>query len=317
MNEDLKVKIYLSLKRAKEFFDTMPLFINIVLYSTFIIYILNLLISFISLILSDIPYYTIYYVQIWRLFTTPFMTTNILNLLLSYILWLREATKLEKELGTIKYMLIFFMNTFCIQLLYCFIMILLSLSIQNPLFLKNKKTKSGVVNQGLLPILLCDLTLLCLSNPERDMNFHFFKMKAKHYPFLLLSILILFNFSSNYEIISGFLFAFYYHKYLKNKIKISDDIAVKLSDSSLFVWMKNIKGYIKTQGIISKLEKAVEKNDLKTTMDIIKKNEVINNISQGIIRIIEGNKKAFDGKKSIDDNDINNISSSDNTFGGD
>lgn len=150
-------------------------------------------------------------------------------------------------------------------------MILLSLSIQNPLFLKNKKTKSGVVNQGLLPILLCDLTLLCLSNPERDMNFHFFKMKAKYYPFLLLSILILFNFSSIYEIICGFLFAFYYHKYLKNKIKISDDIAVKISDSSLFAWMKNIKGYIKTQGIVSKLEKAVEKNDLKTTMDILKR----------------------------------------------
>jgi hypothetical protein len=67
-------------KDCKDFLDrlliSIPLFIKIIICSTIILYIVNILIP-ISFIISDIPYYTIYYFQIWRLVTTSFMATNI------------------------------------------------------------------------------------------------------------------------------------------------------------------------------------------------------------------------------------------------
>ena len=231
--------------------NTMPFFIKIVICSTSILYLLNLIIPYISLIFSDIPYYTIYHIQLWRLFTTPFMTTKILNIIVAFYFWITEAVKLEQQIGTIKYMLIFFMNTLCIQILYCFVMFLFSIIIQNSDFLKNKITSVGVVNEGLWPILLCDLTLLCLSNPDRNMKFFFipFVLKAKYYPFFLLVIFTILSFRINLEILCGVGFAFLYHRYLKNFLKISNNIASKIGNSILFKWMKNQQGYIDLGGI--------------------------------------------------------------------
>ena len=231
---------------------SIPLFIRIVISSTIILYLLNLLISFISLFLSDIPYYTIYYFQIWRLITTSFMTTNILSIIFSLYFWLNEAVKLEKEIGTTKYMLIFLMNTFCIQVIYCFLMFLLSFISQSQYFVKNKITPNGIRNEGLWPILLCDLTLLCLSNPLEPMRFLFFPwvLKAKYYPFVLFLIFtILSGFHIDFEILVGIGFGFLYHYYLKNKLIISNKIAMKIENSILFRWMKNKKGFINIGGV--------------------------------------------------------------------
>ena len=297
------------MQSTKDFFNrtvnTMPLFIKIVVCSTFILYLLNLIIPYISLILSDIPYYTIYYIQIWRLFTTPFMTTNILNVILSFYFWLGDATKLEKEIGTIKYMLIFFMNTLCIQILYCFVMFLISVIIQNPLFLKNKIKNDSVVNQGLWPILLCDLTLLCLSNPDRNMNFFFIPLvlKAKYYPFVLLVILAILSFNINLEILCGVGFAFLYHRYLRNKIKISNNIASKLGNSFLFKWMKNQKGYINIGGMgLPRLQNILENE----------RNVKINNDSQGSFNAFGGIGVTVGSKEGSKENTDNQNTSRDN-----
>ena len=282
--------------------NTMPLFIKIVVCSTSILYLLNLLIPYISLILADIPYYTIYYIQIWRLFTTPFMTTNILNVILSFFFWLRDAVKLEKEIGTIKYMLIFLMNSLCIQIIYCLVMFLLSVIIQNPEFLKNKITTKGVVNQGLWPILLCDLTLLCLSNPDRSMNFFFipFVLKAKYYPIILLVIFTILSLSLNLEIFCGVGFAFLYHRYLRNKMKISNNFASRLSDSFLFKWMKNQKGYINNRGgLLPQL-----KNVLENTRNV--------NVNQGIFNSGEGSGINVGSSEEKRDNSDNQNTSRDN-----
>ena len=282
--------------------NTMPLFIKIVVCSTSILYLLNLLIPYISLILADIPYYTIYYIQIWRLFTTPFMTTNILNVILSFFFWLRDAVKLEKEIGTIKYMLIFLMNSLCIQIIYCLVMFLLSVIIQNPEFLKNKITTKGVVNQGLWPILLCDLTLLCLSNPDRSMNFFFipFVLKAKYYPIILLVIFTILSLSLNLEIFCGVGFAFLYHRYLRNKMKISNNFASRLSDSFLFKWMKKQKGYINNRGgLLPQL-----KNVLENTRNV--------NVNQGIFNSGEGSGINVGSSEEKRDNSDNQNTSRDN-----
>ena len=242
-------------KDCKEYleklFDTMPFFIKIVILSTIILYLLNLFIPYIALFLSDIPYFTVFYFQIWRLITTPFMTTNILSIIFSLIFWFKEAVKLERDLGTVKYMLIFFMNTLCIQILFCLITSLISLIIQDTILMKIKVTKQGVRNEGLWPILMCDLTLLCLNNPEEPMRFFLFPciIKAKYYPLVLFLIFtIISGFYIDFEVMCAIGFGFLYHYYLKNRLKITNNFAMKVENNFLFRWMKNKKGFVNIGG---------------------------------------------------------------------
>ena len=170
--------------------DSMPFFIRIIVFSTLIFFIINLFTPIIAFYLVDVPYYTILRLQLWRLFTSPFITTSLVSIFFSLLFWFRHAIKLEQEKGTVKYMLTFFMNSFCIQTMYCILMLIISLIIQNPIMLRMKITMRGVINKGLWPILMCDLTLICLRNPESNMRFFFFpcNIKAKYYPFFFIWI---------------------------------------------------------------------------------------------------------------------------------
>ena len=232
--------------------DNMPLFIKIVVFSTIILYIINLFIPYVAYFLADIPYFTIFYAQIWRLITTSFITTNILSIIFSLFFWFREAVKVEKSTGTIKYMLIFLMNTFFINILYCLLMLLISLIIQNKSVLLLKVGERGVKNDGLWPIMLCELTLLCLSNPEANMKLFIFPcvIKAKYYPLLLFLVFtIISGFNIDFENICGIGFGFLYHYYLKSRIKITNNFVMKIENSFLFKWMKNKNGFIGVGGM--------------------------------------------------------------------
>jgi hypothetical protein len=170
------------------------------------------------------------------------MTTNILSIIFSLYFWFKDPVKLEKQIGTIKYMLIFLMNS----------MFLLSIIIQISFILKMKITQTGIINEGLWPILMCDLTLLCLSNPEAPMRFFIFPcvIKAKYYPLVLFLIFTIINgFNFDFEILCGIAYGFLYHYYLKNKLNISNNFALKIENSCLFRWMKNRNGFIHLGGV--------------------------------------------------------------------
>jgi hypothetical protein len=227
--------------------DNMPFFVKIVVFSTLIFFIINLFTPYVAFFLVDIPYYTIFYLNIWRLFTTPFITTGLISIVFSLLFWYRHAVRLEREKGTTKYMLTFFMNSFFIQVMFCTIMFIISFILQNSYILKMKLTMRGVRNEGLWPILMCDLTLICLSNPEANMRFFFFPcvIKAKYYPLVLFGIFtLLSNFHIDFEILCGIGFGFFYHYYLYKKIEISNTFAVKVENSLLCRWMANKKGFI-------------------------------------------------------------------------
>ena len=225
----------------------MPFFIKIIVFSTIIFFIINLFIPYVAFYLADIPYFTIFRLHLWRLFTTPFITTSIFSVIFSLLFWYRDAFKQEEENGTIKYMLSFFMKSFFIQIMYCVLMLVISLIIQNSIMLKLKITMGGVRNEGLWPILMCDLTLLCLNNPEQDMKFFIFPciIKAKFYPLVLfLFFTVLSGFNIDFEILCGIGFGFLYHYKLSNKLEISNTFALKVENSFLCRWMSNKKGFI-------------------------------------------------------------------------
>lgn len=234
-------------KGINSMLDNMPLFVKIIVFLTLIFFSIGLFTQFISFYLVNIPYFTIFYFQIWRLFTTPFITTGFLGIIFSLLFWYRDAVKEEREKGTIKYMLRFFMLSFFIEIIYSLIMLIISIIIQNSIMMRIKMTPTGIRNEGLWPILMCDLTLLCLSHPDQDMRFFFFPciIKAKFYPLVLFLIFtVLSGFNIDFEILCGISFGFLYNYYLSDKLAISNNFALKVENSCFFHWMTDKKGFI-------------------------------------------------------------------------
>ena len=231
----------------KSFYDSLPFFVRWVIILNILFFIINLFTPYISFYLADIPYYTIFYGQIWRLFTTSFITTGIFSLILGIYIFNKYANQREKDIGTVKYLLYFFRNCFFIQAIYCVVFLIFSLIIRNYNILKLKIMRGSVSNEGLWPILIFEITSMCLENPEREMTLFLFPcpIKAKYYPLALICLLtILSGFNINFELLSAIAFGFLCHYYIKNKIEISNIFAIKMEKSFLFKWMKNKNGFV-------------------------------------------------------------------------
>ena len=302
-------------KDCKEFLtgilNSMPFFVKIVVCSTIILYLINFIIPYVAYFLADIPYFTIYYFQIWRIFTTPFITTSLFSVIFSIYFWYEKASRLEKDIGTIKYIIIFFMNSFCIQIMFCILMLLLSLIIRNKAPLVMKISQGRVRNEGIWPILMCDLTLLCLSNPNEIMQFRFFPctIKAKYYPlFLFLIFTIISGFQIDFENICGIGFGFLYHYFLRNRLKISNNFAEKLGNSCLCRWMKTKKGFIGSGGINTFANIVIREGNNVRNVNISNAQDNINKSREKVKQAFQ----AFKGKGVVVGGGDNNIQNNEN-----
>ena len=249
--EDLKLKI-------GKIFSNIPLFIKCYFIITTVFYILNLKLTFISYYLINVPAFTILRFQIWRLITSVFITTNILQIILAFFVWVKYASLLETSLGTIKYTLIFLVNTFCIQVLNLIIYPFFSLVYKKSF---NSEIKSKK-NSGLWGIVMCEMTLLCVSNPESPMKLLLipYTVKAKIYPIILVLMFILVNYLEiDVEVISGVIYGFIYFYYLKTKLQISDTFVQKLETNNGFKWLNNFKGFISVTHISSGMPISITK----------------------------------------------------------
>ena len=249
--EDFKLKI-------GKIFSNIPLFIKCYFIITLVFYILNLKLTFISYYLINVPSFTILRFQIWRLITSVFITTNIFQIILAFFVWVKYASLLETSLGTIKYTLIFLVNTFCIQVLNLIIYPFFSLVYKKSF---NSEIKSKK-NSGLWGIVMCEMTLLCVSNPESPMKLLLipYTVKAKIYPIILVLMFILVNYLEiDVEVISGVIYGFIYFYYLKTKLQISDTFVQKLETNNGFKWLSNFKGFISVTHISSGMPISITK----------------------------------------------------------
>lgn len=240
---------------------SIPLFIRTVMILTTILYILNLFFPYISLYLSNIPYYTILNIHLWRLISTIFITTEIINIILSLLFWVKYASELESSMGTIKYFLIFLMNSLSIQILYSLISCLIAFLINNKKYLLAKiNNKNQVNNSGLWPYIICELTLLSLSNPNSPMKIIFFpcQIKAKYYPFILFAIFSIMNsFAIDLEVLSGIIYALFYNFVIKKAIKISNPFVLKIEKLSCFKCIAKMDGFISVDTLENKFVSTV------------------------------------------------------------
>ena len=249
--EDFKLKI-------GKIFSNIPLFIKCYFIITLVFYILNLKLAFISYYLINVPTFTILRFQIWRLITSVFITTNIFQIILAFFVWVKYASLLETSLGTIKYTLIFLVNTFCIQVLNLIIYPFFSLVSKKSFNTEIKSQK----NSGLWGIVMCEMTLLCVSNPESPMKLLLipYTVKAKIYPIILVLMFILVNYLEiDVEIISGVIYGFIYFYYLKTKLQISDTFVQTLEANNAFKWLSNFKGFISVTHISSGMPISITK----------------------------------------------------------
>ena len=286
--------------------EVIPLFIKLIVLITITLYIINRFAFNLSLYISNIPFYTIYKYQIWRLFSTSLMNTGIINIALSLVLWIKLGAILEDSTGTILYLFIFIINSTLIQIIYTILIFVISLIIKNKniLLLKLDINNNIVTNSGIWPYIISELTLLSLSNPNQIIKLFFFPdIKAKFYPIIVFIIFALLNnLINDLEVFCGILYSFLYHFFIKSKLNFSKKCIKNLEDS------KCIKCFSKCGGFISIRDKKF--SDYRTERNVVVNSNLRDyescQRSDTNINIKEGNLGDAKGiqeqnKKSMDD----------------
>lgn len=240
-------------EKFKELLNEIPFFIRFIMIIKLLLFLIHILITKnIVLYLSSIPFYVIYRYQFWRLITTSFITTNIINILIGFIIWIKEAILFEKSLGTIRFILIFITNSIFINIIYCVIINFVN-SYYNNIAIYSLDTHK-LNNSGFWPIIICDMTLLCLNNPNSYIQFLFkpCPIKAKYYPiFIIIIINLVNNFRMSFEIISGVLYAFIYFFLFQNRLYFSDEFIKKIENSFCCKYLIGFGGFINIDSLIN------------------------------------------------------------------
>ena len=285
--------------------EVIPLFIKLIVLITITLYLINRFAFNLSLYISNIPFYTIYKYQIWRLFSTSLMNTGIINIALSLVLWIKLGAILEDSTGTILYLFIFIINSTLIQIIYTILIFVISLIIKNKNVLLLKLDNNNIVtNSGIWPYIISELTLLSLSNPNQIIKLFFFPdIKAKFYPIIVFIIFALLNnLIIDLEVFCGILYSFLYHFFIKSKLNFSKKCIKNLEDS------KCIKCFSKCGGFISIRDKKF--SDYRTERNVVVNSNLRDyescQRSDTNINIKEGNLGDAKGiqeqnKKSMDD----------------
>jgi membrane associated rhomboid family serine protease len=309
-NSNLKTK-------CSKAWKNIPLFIRLITFITIILYVLNLFFPIISLKLSNIPYFTIFKMHLWRIISTILITTEILNILFSLIFWVKYASEIESSMGTIKYFIIFMMNSIIIQILYSIISCLIALIINNKNYLQEKlKNKNEVMNSGLWPYIICELTLLSLSNPNQQMSFLFFpcQFRAKFYPLILFIIFSIMNsFIIDLEVLMGIIYAFIYHFFMKKKIKISDNFVRKIENSKVILCFTKMGGFVSVNNLGNKLVSTVNNINMKMKdISISQNNRGFTPFRGQGVKIGGNYGEATDGYAGVNQNTSSNMQKSQN-----
>ena len=233
-----------ALSQIIELISNIPFFVRLVIITNVILIIANIFFPHVSFYLSNIPALTIKQYQLWRLITTSFITTNLINMILGFIVWTKDAISLEKTLGTIRYIFIFILNSIFINLISCFLAFLFS---SENFQILHYSYVHKVNNSGIWPIIICETTLLCLNNPDSKIKLLFVPspVRAKYYPFIIIILLTLINnFRINFGIVSGFFYGIIYYFLLQNKFSISEGVSRKLEKSCLFRCLIGLNGFM-------------------------------------------------------------------------
>jgi membrane associated rhomboid family serine protease len=185
----------------------------------------------------NVPGKTIFSFQIWRLFTAVFYTPSLLSIIFGFMSWAPDAVRLEYTSGTVRYFLNFMVNATLINIIYCLLMLLLSVIVKAALYMPSS---------GLWPLILAEITMLCLANPDNQMTFFFIPIKfpAKYYPWILLGFFTLINMSFQFDNLVGVCYGHLFFYFLRQKLQFSDTFINKVENYRLVSKISTIGKFI-------------------------------------------------------------------------
>ena len=263
-----------SLKdKTSNFISNIPFCIKTLLGINILFYIFSFSITF-SFYLSNIPYYTIFKFQIWRLITANLLSTGLLNIIFTIFFWLPQSMNLERSIGTVRYMINFFVNSIFIQLLYDLFLLIFSIFNSSILLKKIYYDKNNnmeyIESDGLWPYIMMEMTILCLANPENEMNILCFSypIKSKYYPLILFVILTVCNFTIKFDLIAGIVYGCIYVYYLRNYLDFDEQTIEKIEGSFLFNYTKNYPSFVKKSNVDASLLLGNDMNNINNYNEI-------------------------------------------------
>jgi membrane associated rhomboid family serine protease len=225
--------------RIKASWAAIPIFVKIVVTLTVGFYILSWPFENFINIFVNIPAYTILKLNIWRAITSVFVTLNLLNIIFAFISWIPDAIRLENTIGTAKYAMNFMINATLINIFYIVLMFIFA-----PLFGKGALMAKSA---GLWPLIMAEITLLCLANPENPVALFFLpcQFAAKYYPWALLGLFTVMNAQSfQFDLLCGILYGYLYFYYLRNYLSFSNETISNWEQKFIFRHMKKFNGFI-------------------------------------------------------------------------
>lgn len=231
-------------EKAQIWWAQVPLFVRFIMITTITFYILSWFVGTFTKALTNLPALVIYKFQIWRLFTSVFVTLSIFNVLFAFLAWVPDAIRLENSIGTMKYMSTFFMHSLLIQLLYVILSFVLSVFSNEFLVMPSS---------GLWPLIMAEITILCLNNPQNQLMMMFLPclIPAKYYPWALFAFFSVLNMRLQFDILAGILYGYLFFHYLKTKIQISDEFVNKLENFPLLNKLQGITSFVSLSKAIS------------------------------------------------------------------
>ena len=244
-NDNNKKENFFSIifESLKAWFNSITFTVRIIVVLSVMFWMLDLItIGYITFCFSNVPYYTIGYLQIWRLVTGNLITTGFFSLLIAIIFWVSDGKIMEKQQGSVKYFIFFLIHSTIIQIIYALLFFL---------FEGVSKRPNQIYSSGLWYYIICEITINCLVSPETKIYLLCipYAIKAKFFPILILLIFFIFG-GFDLGMFVGVVYGFLYGIILKKYLIISDDKFIQL-ESGFFNSFSNCGGFIKMSEISS------------------------------------------------------------------
>jgi len=228
----------------RQFYDwwrQVPLHTKSLFWCINILYLASSLLIYLPYELAMFPYF-VYEYQIWRMITGPIVFFDFFTLCLGIFLYMPLASKKERELGTVRYTLLFFINS----ILVSSILVSMAMLFSTVFGLQSLR---GMYMLGTLPYYMIELVSDCHRDPELPRNFlGCIQLRAKYVPWV---ILVIFSFISqgliSFNMIAGITVGYLHCKGWLRKLYIRGSTAQQLEASILFYAPAKASNFAKVQ----------------------------------------------------------------------
>jgi len=139
-----------------------------------------------AVLLANIPVFTIFKFQLYRIVTSPLICTDILSLFFAFMGFMNHGVKLEQSMGSSLFAVLFFTLTILTNVLFLIISVLLW-------GLTNSESYLAGASLGIWTVLLGIIAVECAeAPPETKRRLFFLEVPALYYPLVLLALFSIF-----------------------------------------------------------------------------------------------------------------------------